>query len=684
MKRRPVYPAITAVCIALSFLFSGMLACATEAAGPDELSVLLRDVLQQEGMEGLREALSTPAFTSDADRHLRSLAIVRDLSRLEEKRRLEALEAFQQSREEFEDRLAAGFPEKLDAVLEIIRLRSEIEAYRTLPSVEYTPSGNLTPGLLDWLETRMRRGEWEETDTDWLPWLGKWMPPQEPFKDLLSGWVERANVIRMMDSWRYRQERKDQETDLIKTIENAFMVLDSQYLKKPDYSQIRTAIFDRCRLIGDLLETSGSRPDLTGRTPNIPRWTERISQRQHQPVNSPDSRDSIMALLAQLNAENADCLGLPREFFLQLLLDAACSQLDTYTCMVWPWDVDEFKKSMFQEYVGIGVALKKDKTNLIVRDVYPNSPASNSSLRPDDIILEIEGKPTKPMSLQAAVSSLTKPQPSQVSLKVLNPDTEETRHLTIPKQQIVLPSVYTFRLNDPDRLEQALFCIRITQFNNSTAREFRQAASDIERNGVDGLILDLRSNTGGVLSAALEIADMYVDRGVMLIGQPRHGPASYYSATGRSSERDYPLVVLLDGLTASSAEVLAGILRNSASDRVLLVGENSYGKTCIQAILPLLDGQSLLKFTHAEYRFPASGKADIARKDQPFFSTKGLHPDIAVSLFPHEKSRVEDFYRVSNLYCPLPDVCKTVSTGKIYSTDPQMMVGCHILQLLLL
>jgi carboxyl-terminal processing protease len=345
--------------------------------------------------------------------------------------------------------------------------------------------------------------------------------------------------------------------------------------------------------------------------------------------------------------------------------------------------MDEFNKEMFQEYVGIGVVLKKDKKDLVISDVYPDSPAFHQFLQPKDVILEIGGRSSTGMSLQAAVKSLTEPQSKDATLKVVNPATKETRSLKIQKKHIAVPTVYSFCLSDPEGSFPKIYCIKIVQFNNSTAQEYQKTVVEVEKEGMDGLIIDLRSNKGGVLSEALEIANLYSKKGVMLISQPRFGPAIYYTADKNNMDRLYPIIILVNSLTASSAEVLADILRNSASGQALLVGQNSFGKNCVQRIISLEEDTSLLKFTYAQYRLPYRNQISQSKDTvADSLDRKGLRPDVYVNLFPHENEKINDFYRLSHLYKYSSNSNKGISLYELHAIDPQMTIGYYLLSLL--
>jgi len=188
--------------------------------------------------------------------------------------------------------------------------------------------------------------------------------------------------------------------------------------------------------------------------------------------------------------------------------------------------------------------------------------------------------------------------------------------------------------------------VRITSFSGTTAKDFEKVLKKLESGGLGALIIDLRYNSGGYLQTAADIVDMFVSEGVIVSSQPRLGLPSWEPAHKKGTHPDYPLVILINGGSASASEIVAGALADKAYRRAVLVGEQSYGKGSVQTITGYTGGNSQMKYTMAHYHLPSGDKVKsrFAMKKQGR-KDWGIFPDVEVKMNSAELKKFIDIQR---------------------------------------
>lgn len=256
---------------------------------------------------------------------------------------------------------------------------------------------------------------------------------------------------------------------------------------------------------------------------------------------------------------------------------------------------------------GIGVQLKMVDKRLVVLSPLEGSPALKVGMRPGDLIETIDGKATLGLTMDEVVKRILGPSGSVVKLKVVHAD-GVVKEVAITRSEVRWRSVVGFRraadgqwqhLLDP---EHKIGYLQIHQFSSRTAAEVKETVKDLQKQGLNGLIIDLRFCPGGLLSQAIEVCRLFLDRGVIL---STRGPAKAektWNADGRSPFADLPLVVLVNDQTASAGEIVAGALRDHK--RAVLLGTRTYGKGSVMAIVKLEAGGAL-KVTTAYHYLPS-------------------------------------------------------------------------------
>ncbi|WP_375341464.1 carboxyl-terminal processing protease CtpC [Lyngbya sp. CCY1209] len=298
---------------------------------------------------------------------------------------------------------------------------------------------------------------------------------------------------------------------------------------------------------------------------------------------------------------------------------------DPYTRFM---DPEEFKNMQIDtsgELTGVGIQLTQDEDTekLIVISPIEDSPAFEAGVQAQDIITEIDGRSTKGMDINEAVQLIRGPVGTQVTLKVLRGNREMEFPITRAKIEI-----HPVRHSKKDSPMGEVGYIRLNTFSANAAEEMQEAIEELETQNVSGYILDLRSNPGGLLYASIEIARMWLEQGDIVSTVNRQGEMDRQRANNRALT-DKPMVVLVDGGSASASEILSGALQDN--DRAVLVGTKTFGKGLVQSVRGVGQGSGLA-VTIAKY-FTPSGR-DI--------NHEGIVPDVTIELTEDQRDTLRE------------------------------------------
>jgi carboxyl-terminal processing protease len=280
---------------------------------------------------------------------------------------------------------------------------------------------------------------------------------------------------------------------------------------------------------------------------------------------------------------------------------------DPYTTYIPADELKQFDTQVQGALTGIGVQIQAADQRLTVASPLEGSPAHKAGLRPGDFIESIDGKSTHGMSLPAAVQLILGKPGTVVKLKVVHPE-GAVAELAITRAEIQVPSISGF-FRGPDGRWQFLLdgdnkvgYIQILQFSSRTAADVRQAAEELQKHGVKGLILDLRSCPGGLLEQAIEVCKLFLSKGVIVTTRAPGKAERSFQADGKAPFADWPMLVLVNDQTASAGEIVAGALRDN--NRAILLGSRTFGKGSVSSVMKL-DGGGALKVTTAYHYLPS-------------------------------------------------------------------------------
>lgn len=304
---------------------------------------------------------------------------------------------------------------------------------------------------------------------------------------------------------------------------------------------------------------------------------------------------------------------------------------DPYTYYMSP-EVSKLGLSNLEgKFGGIGAMVTvKDEQITIIAPI-PGSPAAEAGIKAGDVILEIDGTSASGMSLAEAVLSIRGPKGTSVTLLIEHQGEPEPEEIKIIRAEIKLPSVQFEMKGD-------IAYINITYFSGRTDEELSQAIQSIEEQGATGIILDLRSNPGGLLEAVVDAASHFLREGVVVKVRDSQGEITVRNVRSGKVVTDLPMVVLVDSYSASGSEVLAGALRDHS--RATIAGSKTYGKGSVNLVRPLEDGSSL-SITTARWLTP-NGLLIEGEGLSPDYELEPEKEDAIEWAIDHLKSQVRD------------------------------------------
>lgn len=258
-------------------------------------------------------------------------------------------------------------------------------------------------------------------------------------------------------------------------------------------------------------------------------------------------------------------------------------------------EMKEFQEDIKGKYVGVGMVIQK-KVNepLIVVSPIEDGPAYKAGIKPRDKITEINGKSVYSLTSEESVKKLKGKKDTTVKVTVFREINNTTKEFELKREEIELKYV------KHKMFEDNLGYLRLTQFGTDVNKDLEKALDDLKNKGMKALIFDLRSNPGGELTQAIKVASLFLEKGKVVSTRPKKGEEIFYSREGKYFG-SFPLVILINGGSASASEIVAGALKDHK--RAILVGEKSFGKGSVQTLLPLPDGDGI-KITTAKYYTP--------------------------------------------------------------------------------
>jgi carboxyl-terminal processing protease len=333
------------------------------------------------------------------------------------------------------------------------------------------------------------------------------------------------------------------------------------------------------------------------------------------------------------------------------------SSLDPHSQFMEPNDFKDMQDDTRSRFNGLGIEVSVKSGLLTVITAMEDTPAAKAGILSGDQILRINGSSTEKMELQDAVNVLRGMVGQKVTLTILRPSTKEIKDYALERVEIKVQSVKGTKLLDAELSGPfKIGYIRLIQFNEPTAEELAKALDELQKKGMQALVLDLRNNPGGLLNVAVDVCAQFLPPNTKVVStQGRVASQQHdYATSGATKERPrFPLAVLVNEGSASGSEIVAGALKDLR--RAVLVGETTFGKGSVQNVVQLPDG-SALRFTTAKYYTPS----------KQVIHGNGVVPNIRVPMSVEQERALFAMRNAENMKAE-------EERSLIKSKDPQMM-----------
>lgn len=307
--------------------------------------------------------------------------------------------------------------------------------------------------------------------------------------------------------------------------------------------------------------------------------------------------DIFVSILKELNDKYADEISPGK--LTQTAIDAMLKSLDPYTVYYPESEIENFRMMTTGQYGGVGALIQQHGKDVVISEPYDGSPSQKAGLRAGDIVRKVNGQSLEGKN-SSDVSAAMKGQPgSTLVLEVFRPSANKNMTFNIIREEIKLPNIPYSGM-----LDNEVGYVKLDQFTEKAGSEVREAFLKLKDQGMKYFILDLRDNGGGLLNEAVNIMNIFVDRGVQIVETKGKIPEQQrvHKTMAPVTDKDIPVVVLVNEHSASASEIVSGAFQDL--DRGVIVGKKSFGKGLVQNVLPL-DYNTSLKITVAKYYIPS-------------------------------------------------------------------------------
>ncbi len=469
----------------------------------------------------------------------------------------------------------------------------------------------------------------------------------------------------------------------VEMVRKAISKLGDSYVKNVDYRKLTRGALESVKI---LVQT----PQVTETFPALKDDSKRKAfvaaiDKELKDLDRNDRVDHIrlIGVLNNLIYHSEETVDIPIGVLAVEFTDGFLEELDKFSSMIWPYDVPNFYKQTMGHFTGIGVRITKEP-NKPLKVVTPllDTPAYKAKIRAGDLIMKVDGVSTANKTIDKLVKRIMGPTGSTVVLTIKRRGVPKPFEVSVVRKAVRIRTVkgwqrrpdgeWGYLLNGGRKIGY----IRIRQFTGTTRTTIHKALRSLKEQGVSSLVLDLRSNPGGLLRSATRVANEFLATGRIVYTRGRQVPRNEIKANKKGTYLQGDLVVLMDEQSASAAEILSGALKDW--DRGVIVGQRSYGKGSVQNVIPVRRDEALLKLTTAYYYLP-SGRLLHRQNNAEGW---GVDPDVEVYVTPRQRLRWLQIRQKTDLLQDFDPELLKADLAQMYDADIQLNTAVLLLELM--
>lgn len=397
-------------------------------------------------------------------------------------------------------------------------------------------------------------------------------------------------------------------------------------------------------------------------------------------ANSPDSMKRLSMVYDMVRREYVR--EMTNEELMEGAIKGMLENLDPHSTYLNKTEYEEMQQTTLGKFFGIGIEMSVENGQVMVVSPIDDTPAHRAGLKAGDLILAVDGEPTKNMSISEVASKIRGKKDTPVGLLIQRKDGNPPFEVTLVRDTIPVHSVKARFVDN-----NGTAWLRVARFSERTAEEAVEALATLsKKHPVTGIVLDLRDNPGGLLQQSVQVADLFLDEGVVVSTRRRDPQKEHiFRSKKQSADITVPMVVLVNSGSASASEIVAGALQDQK--RAIIVGEKTFGKASVQEVIPLGDG-SAVKLTIALYYTP-SGRSIQAEGIVPDIEVPFEMPRDETSKMPKfkditEKSLAKHLEAGGQEKTPKEEVSTTIlledATTEILAKDNQLRLGVQLVR----
>ncbi len=580
---------------------------------------------------------------------------------------------FRKADHEYEMSLAAKAAEKKEWLVAMRHLVSAFDTAKETDAFLESPEvARLVEQGKAQADALSRKGEWTEAAGIYAC-LEHCFEKETEYRDLKRKCLRHARlevIYEKDEEKRWRKMLKGIEPSMV---HDAFQQVQAHYVREANFKKALEGGIENLRILATTTELANTFPGIGDKEANV-RFRGEITTLSR---SLPDKMDESQArqFFDDLLKINRRTIQLPESLLITEFMDGALRPLDRFSSMIWPADVEEFRKHTMGRFQGVGIQIRKDEdkdSKLLVVSPLPGTPAHRAGIMPGDVILKVNGEDIAALKIDEIVPRIMGPKGTKVTLTIQR-GKNEPFDVAIERDVIVIKSVRGFERDEQGNWkymidpQQRIGYIRIDpSFTEGTVHELKSALKKLEEEGARALILDLRFNPGGLLRAAIDVTELFLPPGKGIVSTRGQHSEDWARKSTKQAYFDKDMIVLVNETSASASEILAGALQDN--QRAIVLGMRTHGKGSVQNLIPLSNQTAYLKLTTALYYLPSNRCPD----KHPEADEWGVTPDIEVSLRPEERIKIIQMRRDADILGELPpNLLSTRSTTTQAASETQ-------------